>query len=145
MITIRPMTIEDYDAVIALWQSTPGVGLSRADSREAIAAYLERNPGLSFVACDGDQLVGAVLSGHDGRRGFIHHLAVKPSHRRAGVGRQLAEHCTRGLQAAGIDKVHLFVFHQNETGQAFWKQTGWYERPELVVMSKDLEPHQDLG
>lgn len=144
MITIRPMIMENYEAVIALWQASPGVGLSRADSPEAIAVYLERNPGLSFVACEGDQLVGAVLSGHDGRRGYLYHLAVSPAHRRAGVGRQLAEHCAEGLQAAGIDKVHLFVFHQNDTGRAFWQQTGWHARADLLIMSKDLELPQDL-
>ena len=80
-VSIREMTIDDYDEVFALWQVSEGVGLSTADERDEIAIYLHRNPGTSFVALDGGQLVAAVLCGHDGRRGYIHHLAVKKSHR----------------------------------------------------------------
>ncbi|MBN2004426.1 MAG: GNAT family N-acetyltransferase, partial [Anaerolineae bacterium] len=89
----RTLTLSDYNAVLALWQSSEGVGLSDADSREAIGRYLARNPGLSFTAWDGDELTGAVLCGHDGRRGYVHHLAVKPAHRRQGLGKALAARC----------------------------------------------------
>ena len=88
---IREMTSEDYDAVYALWQATEGLGLSDADSREAIARYLERNPGLSFIAVENEELLGTVLCGHDGRRGYLHHLAVARSHRGQGLGRRLAQ------------------------------------------------------
>lgn len=81
-IVIREMTIQDYDEVLALWRTSEGVGLSDADSDEGVARFLDRNPGLSFVARDGEHLVGAVLCGHDGRRGYIHHrsaeLTTKP-------------------------------------------------------------------
>jgi len=130
------MTIQDYDAVIALWQSADGVGLSDADSREAIGRYLARNPGLSFTAWAGDLLVGAVLCGHDGRRGYVHHLAVRPSHRRQGIGKALANHCLDALAAEGIDKCHLFVFAVNADAIAFWKSGGWNQRVDLNVMSK---------
>lgn len=93
MIEIRELAILDYDAVMTLWRETPGVGLSAADNREAIAAYLLRNPGLSFAAWDGPRLVGAVLCGHDGRRGYLHHLAVAPAYRRQHLGFELAERC----------------------------------------------------
>ncbi len=133
---IREMTIQDYDAVIALWQSADGVGLSDADSCEAIGRYLARNPGLSFTAWDGDLLVGAVLCGHDGRRGYVHHLAVRPSHRRQGIGKALATRCLDALAAEGIDKCHLFVFAVNDRAIAFWKRVGWGQRVDLVVMSQ---------
>lgn len=139
-ITIRVMTIEDYEAVYGLWQATEGVGLGRADTREAIARYLLRNPGMSFTAWEGEMLVGAVLSGHDGRRGYIHHMAVRPSHRQHGIGRRLAECCEQALLADGIDKAHLFVFGANSGGQAFWQRAGWYHRPELELMSRDIQP-----
>ena len=134
------MTIQDYDAVIALWQSADGVGLSDADYREAIGRYLARNPGLSFTAWDGDletagSLVGAVLCGHDGRRGYVHHLAVRPSHRRQGIGKALANHCLDALAAEGIDKCHLLVFATNDNAIAFWKGVGWIQRVDLNVMS----------
>lgn len=146
--TIREMKPADYDEVIQLWRSTEGVGLSKADSREAITRYLSRNPGLSQVAWvllpdpqTGQvfsRLAGAVLCGHDGRRGLLHHLAVEPSWRRQGVGRELVERCLQSLRADGIDKCHLFVFNENKVGQQFWKGCGWHERPELVLMSVDV-------
>jgi len=136
---IRPLTMADYPAAYALWQATPGIGLSSADEAAAIARYLERNPGLSFVAYDEEVLVGAVLCGHDGRRGFLHHLAVAPAYRRQGIGRALVQHCLAALAAAGIAKCHLFVFHRNEEALAFWRHLGWVERVELVVFSKILE------
>lgn len=141
---IREMSIEDYGEVIALWQATEGVGLSAADSREAIARYLARNPGMSFIAldltpgADPGALVGAVLCGHDGRRGFLHHLAVRADCRGQGIGRALVDRCLQGLEEAGIDKCHLFVFKANESGRAFWENIGWTERKTLLLMSKNL-------
>ena len=132
------MTPADYPAVITLWRACEGVGLSSADSPEAIARYLQRNPGLSFVACAEEEVIGALLAGHDGRRGFLHHLAVHPAYRRQGFARVLVERALHALGAEGIDKSHLFVYSENESGRAFWLREGWYERPELILMSKDL-------
>ncbi len=136
---LRAMTIADYDAVLALWKATEGMGLSEADERPAIARYLERNPGMSFVGVEGDgRIVGAVLCGHDGRRGYLHHLAVAPSHRCRGIGRQLVERCLIALRSSGIGKCHLFVFAGNAAGITFWKRIGWKQRVDLVVMSADV-------
>ncbi|MEJ2749773.1 MAG: GNAT family N-acetyltransferase [Anaerolineae bacterium] len=133
---VRPMTIEDYPRVLAVWQASEGVGLSSADSRESITGYLARNPGHSFVAEVDGALVGAVLCGHDGRRGYIHHLAVHPDYRRRGIGRELTAHCLAALREAGIQKCHLFVFGENGNGRQFWQDIGWTERGELVLMSR---------
>ncbi|HEY0840516.1 MAG TPA: GNAT family N-acetyltransferase, partial [Vulgatibacter sp.] len=130
--------LEDYETVLALWKASAGVGLSDADSRGAIEVYLQRNPGMSFLAYEDDELVGAVLCGHDGRRGLLHHLAVARSHRGRGVGRRLAELCLEALKRDGIQKAHLFVYHNNHGGVAFWKELGWYERTELRMMSCDI-------
>jgi len=135
-VMMREMMINDYEEVLALWQASEGVGLSDADSEESIACYLERNPGLSFVARDGEHLVGAVLCGHDGRRGYIHHLAVSESHRRRGLGRALIEQCLSALRQDRIDKCHIFVFADNRDTIAFWKSIGWTQRFELVMMSQ---------
>jgi len=132
------MTVLDYPDVIVLWQNCEGIGLSAADTLPAISAYLARNPGYSFVARDQALLVGAVLCGHDGRRGYLHHLAVAPAYRRQGIGQALVEHCMSHLKAVGIDKCHIFVYSANQAGQAFWKQTGWVLRPNLVLMSREL-------
>jgi len=133
------MTVDDYKPVLSLWQSTEGMGLSQADSRTAIGRYLERNPGMSLVALSPKgELAGAVLCGHDGRRGFLHHLAVKTCYRRQGLGRTLVERCLNQLAEEGIDKCHLFVYSINQEGREFWLGAGWYERPELVLMSRDI-------
>jgi len=132
---IREMTIQDFEPVLALWQASEGIGLSDSDSRESIASFLERNPGLSFLARKGDLLLGAVLCGHDGRRGYIHHLAVNQSHRHQGIGKALVDYCLNSLKLAGIQKCHLFVFHDNYDAISFWMKCGWTKRIDLVVMS----------
>lgn len=123
--TIAPMAIADYDEVVALWRDCPGIGMGESDERGPVAAYLERNPGLSLVARAGGRLVGAMLSGHDGRRGYLHHLGVAASHRRDGIGKALVERAVADLRALGIPKVNIFVFDGNAAGTAFWEAMGW--------------------
>lgn len=142
-ITIRPMTIDDHAAVLALLQETPGVSVRDADSREATARYLARNPGLSFVAVDGQTLAGCVMSGHDGRRGYLYHLAVRPAYRRQGVGRRLSEACIEGLAREGIAKTHLFVFGTNELGRRFWASAGWQLRDDIAMYSYNSAPDRN--
>ena len=136
---IRPMDIANYEQVIAIWQRSEGIGLSTADSRDQIEQYLLRNPGFSLVALLEDVIVGALLCGHDGRRGYIHHLAVSKDHRRRGIGRQLVEHCLDSLKQAKILKCHLFIFADNVEASAFWNQLGFARRVELDMMSVFIE------
>ena len=135
---LREMRINDYEKVHALWEASEGVGLSDADSKENINRYLKRNPGLSTTAWEGDQVVGAVLCGHDGRRGYIHHLAVNKSHRHQGIGRALVERCLDSLARIGISKCHIFVFGDNQDAINFWEKVDWSRRVELVIMSKQI-------
>ena len=116
-----------------------GIGLSDADSRGSIKAYLERNPGMSFVASENGNIVGAILCGHDGRRGYIHHLAVRAEYRRQGLGHKLVEKSLSVLQAAGIQKCHIFIFNNNTSGIEFWKDIGWTHRSDISVISKTIE------
>jgi putative acetyltransferase len=138
-IKIASLTIAAYDDVLALWRQCEGIGLSEADSREDIRAYLQRNPGMSFLATADGAVVGAVLCGHDGRRGYLHHLAVDPRFRRHGIGRQLVDRCLGALQQAGIQKCNLFIFNRNRDGIAFWKDVGWTPRTDISVISKSVE------
>ena len=138
MIQIAPLSVAEYPAVLRLWQATEGITVRDADSPADVERYLERNPGLSFVARDGDQVIGAVLCGHDGRRGYLNHLAVAAAYRHRGIGKSLVERCLAALQQSGIDKCHLFVLDDNSPGQAFWKHTGWTPREDLVMMSRTL-------
>jgi ribosomal protein S18 acetylase RimI-like enzyme len=131
MYTIRPMSLGDYDAVIDLMQMTPGVSLRDADSRESTSRYLDRNPGLSFVAETGTHIIGCIMCGHDGRRGYLQHLVVSPEHRRQGIGNALVEACLNALESLGIRKSHIDVLKTNEAGTAFWERRGWKLRTDI--------------
>ncbi|MHC4124095.1 MAG: GNAT family N-acetyltransferase [Planctomycetota bacterium] len=137
---ISEMNIEDYEEVISLWQNVEGVGLhDDADSKEAIERYLHRNPGLSFVARYNGKLIGAVLCGHDSRRGHLYHLAVARTHRKKGIGKALVEQVISKFKSLDITKCHVFVFADNLNGQKFWESLGWSERTDLKIMSKDID------
>jgi N-acetylglutamate synthase len=133
---IREMYPGDYKAVRALWEKTPGVGTGPGDSPKEIAAYLKRNPGLSAVAELNGKIVGTILCGHDGRRGWIHHLAVDVSRRRLGIGTALVKYSIDGLEKAGLKKCNIVVFQDNATGLAFWESTGWKNRKDLAFLQK---------
>ena len=136
---IRKMCIGDYEQVYRLWLSCPGMGLNNLDdSREGIERYLARNPDTCFVAEMEDRIVGVILAGHDGRRGYIHHTAVSPAHRREGIGRTLAETALEALRGLGINKSALVVFDRNEDGNAFWEKMGFADRQDLVYRNKAL-------
>jgi ribosomal protein S18 acetylase RimI-like enzyme len=134
-IMIRPMTMSDYDAVIGLMKQTPGVSIRDADSREATELYLQRNPGLSFVAEESDTVVGCVMSGHDGRRGYLQHLVVLPAYRNRGIASALVERCLAGLEGLGILKTHIDVLETNAEGQQFWQARGWSLRTDICRYS----------
>ena len=135
---IKSMTLADYGEVLCLWQNAEGVGLGESDTRTAIASYLKRNRGMSFVARDGKKLVGAVLCGHDGRRGYLHHLAVADSHRRKGIGTKLVDRCLAELKRLAIPRCNIFLYAHNTSGERFWKKSGWNKRVDLCVMQKVL-------
>jgi putative acetyltransferase len=138
-IQIAEMTAGDYDEVFRLWESADGVGLSDADSRDGVVAYLGRNAGLSLVARHGGRIVGAILCGHDGRRGYLHHLAVATDHRHRGIGTALARECLSRLANVGIRKCHVWVFQENRDAQRFWQKLGWTDRADLKVVSKEIK------
>jgi N-acetylglutamate synthase len=135
---IREMQPADLAAVIDFWNSVEGIGMSPDDNPEDLKSYLAHNPGLSFVAHTGADLAGAVLCAQDGRRGYINHLAVAPSHRKQGLGDQLVSCCLEALRERNIHKCHIFVFCNNQPAIAFWTQTGWENRTDLMVMSRRI-------
>lgn len=131
------MTIADHEEVVALWTSTEGMG--EAETRDELARFLDRNEGFSVVARADDALVGAVLCGHDGRRGYLYHLAVALSHRQKGVGRELAETCLSRLASIGIPRCSIHIYADNDDGEVFWRRIGWRLRTDLKVMAIDLK------
>ena len=123
---IRLMSLEDYDSVYRLWETAEGIILGEDDCREGIALYLRRNPKSCFVALDGVEIVGAVLSGHEGRRGILRHLAVRPEYRKRGIATSLVRACLEALAAEGIKKCNIFVMDDNAAGMKFWEHIGFY-------------------
>ncbi len=139
-VEIRAMIARDYDAVVSLWGATPGVELNESDTEQAVTAFLERNPELSTVAIADGVVVGAVLAGYDGRRGYLHHLAVAPSHRRRGIARALLCRCLARLAALGLLKCNIFLMADNEAGELFWRHAGWVHRVDLKVLQLHIRP-----
>ncbi|MGN1383439.1 MAG: GNAT family N-acetyltransferase [Eubacterium sp.] len=133
MMEIRKMKISDYDEVYALWLSCPGMGLNNLDdSRDGIEKYIKRNPDNCFTAVEKGRIIGAILTGNDGRRGYISHTAVFPDYQRKGIGRKLVESALEALKKQGIHKVNLVVFSRNAAGNAFWEKMGFTTRPDLI-------------
>ena len=136
---IRTMTQEDYDAAYDLWMHTPGMGLNTLDdSRAGIGRFLTRNPASCFVAENDGSIVGTILAGHDGRRGYIYHLAVDRSCRKQGIATELVNRALLSLRNEGINKVALVVFGKNEGGNAFWEKIGFSRREDLIYRNKSL-------
>ena len=138
-VNIRPMRPEDYDAVYALWISSPNMGFNNLDdSRGGVEHFLRRNPDTCFVATAGGGLAGVILAGQDGRRGYIYHMAVAEAHRRRGVGTALLDRCLDALRKEGINKVALLVFKDNEAGNAFWERQGCTVREDVAYRNREL-------
>lgn len=136
---IRTMVIEDFENVYDLWINTEGMGLNTTDdSKEGIAKYLLRNPNTCFVAEDNVQLIGVIISGHDGRRGFIYHTTVRKEYRGQGIGRRLVDSAMTALEAEGIHKVALVVFDKNISGNIFWEKIGFTVRDDLIYRNKSI-------
>ncbi len=134
----REMLAQDFDALLELWTQTPGVDVTAADTYDGLTFFLERNPGTSFIAESGGQIVGAIMCGHDGRRGFIHHLVVYTPFRRQGIARYLVQLSMGQLEQIGLEKCHLFIRRDNQSGLKFWESLEWKERIELTMASFTL-------
>lgn len=126
------MTIEDYDGVSNLWKTINGFAIrSVDDSREGVETFLKRNPTTSVVAEEDGKIVGAILCGHDGRRGCLYHVCVEKGYRRRGIGKAMVVKAMQELRNEKINKVSLIAFTKNDIGNAFWNCIGWTKREDL--------------
>jgi ribosomal protein S18 acetylase RimI-like enzyme len=137
-VTTREFVMADYDAAIALWSCEEGIEICEGDSREEMAEFLKRNPGLSQVAEVDGEIGGVALCSHDGRRGWIYHLAVAPAHRRRKVGQQLLDACVNGLRDAGLKRAIILVAGDNPGGHEFWLRNGWENIDGAIAMTREL-------
>jgi N-acetylglutamate synthase len=137
-VSTREFRIDDYQAARELWERVGGIEIAEGDSKEDIASFVLRNPGLSRVATEGSTVVGVALCGHDGHRGHIYHLAIDPAFQGLGLGKRLVDECLNGLRSAGLKRVIILVANDNPRGRSFWRRCGWEEVAGAAVMGIDL-------
>jgi ribosomal protein S18 acetylase RimI-like enzyme len=133
----REFKVDDYPIVRELWQAS-GLELRPGDDLEDIKLKLQRDPDLFLVAEQADKIVGSVIGGWDGRRGWIYHLAVSPDHQRKGIGAGLVRELEKRLTAKGARIVNAQVHKLNEKSSTFFKSMGYDERSHLVMIGKQL-------
>ena len=139
--SVKTVTADDYDALYALWCTTEQSRRALNpvdDSREGIAGYLKRNPNTCFAAVKDGRIIGVILTGHDGRRGIVHHLCVHPDYRCLGIAGHLLSLAEEALHKEGIHKVFGLVFKDNEPANAFWEKHGYSLRTNLNYRNKSL-------
>ena len=136
VVEIRAFVPQDYECAVGLWGSIEGMGLNESDTEQAINQFLERNPDFSAVATVDSVLIGTVLCGHNGRAGFLYHLAVAPQWRGQGVGKRLVGHSFRKLTEANIPRCNIFVYTSNDEGNQFWLRDGWIDPTTWKVLQK---------
>jgi ribosomal protein S18 acetylase RimI-like enzyme len=134
----RNFLIDDYEAVLQLWQRVEGLEVAEGDDKEGVAQFLARNPGLSRVAIENTKVIGVAMSGHDGRRGHIYHVAVDPAYRRYGLGKRLVQECLDRLRQVGVSRAIILVADYNVGGAEFWKRAGWEDIPGAAPMGIDV-------
>ena len=137
---IRQLTISDYERLYSLWISCKGMGLNNLDdSKEGIKTFLENNPTTSLCAEEDGNLIGAIMIGTDGRRGYIYHTAVSPEYRLKGIGKKLVEAAMAETEKLGISKVALVVFSRNEDGNRFWEKMGFFTRNDIIYKDRIIK------
>lgn len=142
---IQKMVIDDYEELFSLWKNMPNMGLrSLDDSREGIGRFLKRNPNTSFTAYEDGRLAGAILCGHDGRRGYIYHTAVLPEYQGRGIASGLVTAAVEALKEEGITRVCLNVMETNEQGKTFWMNRGWEKKDFLGFYSRAITEKENL-
>ena len=138
---LRAMKLEDYDKVYALWKSIKGFSIrSIDDSYEGIKIFLKRNPSTSVVYESNGRIIGSILCGHDGRRGYLYHVCVSEETRMQGVGKKMVKYCAETLKKEGINKISLITFRHNKVGNTFWEKIGWTKREDLNFYDFTLNP-----
>lgn len=138
-ITIRIMQADDYGKLYKLWCSIKGLGIrSVDDSEENIVRFIKRNPTTSFVAESNGNIVGALMCGHDGRRGCFYHVCVSKEYRNQGIATRMANMALDALKAEGINKVNLMAFKENQTGNKFWSGLSWKVREDVNLYEFNL-------
>lgn len=125
----------DYPKLIKLWEAAGNIEVRQTDTPEVLARFLYRNPTCSYAAYAGSRLIGAILAGHDGWRGHLYHMAVKPDYRERGIGTRLVNAAVSAIKSEDIQKIHCLVKRDNLIAQQFWDACSFELREELFDFS----------
>ncbi len=138
---IEKFSIESYDQVLELWKKA-GINVSSSDSKEELEKMLKRNPNLFLIGRKNQKIIAVVMGAFDGRRGYVHHLAIDPDFQKKGYGRMMIEKIHNIFLQMGVHKVHLFIEINNKEVVNFYESMGWEKRDDLIIMS--FIPNKDL-
>ncbi|KKM89258.1 hypothetical protein LCGC14_1250530 [marine sediment metagenome] len=131
---IENFSMKFYDDLIELWRIT-GISLGSSDNKEELARMSRQNPDLFLIGKVSDAIIGVVMGGFDGRRGYVHHLAVDQNYQKKGYGKLLMNELIKRFRQKGIHKVHLFIEKRNNKVVNFYRNLGWEVREDLIMMS----------
>ena len=131
---VEKFTMDDYQNIVNLWKRA-GINVGSSDTKEEIERMLQRNPHLCLVGKLDKDVIAVVLGGYDGRRGYVHHLAVDPDYQNNGYGRMLMDELISRFKIMMVHKIHLFIEKYNLPVVEFYKKLGWEIRDDLIMMS----------
>jgi ribosomal protein S18 acetylase RimI-like enzyme len=131
---IETFSMESYDDIISIWRKT-GISIGSTDTKEEIKRILDKNPQLFLVGKINQKIIGVVVGGFDGRRGYVHHLAVDPDYQKRGYGTRIMDELNLRFRKLGVHKVHLFIEKYNKEVVNFYQKLGWEIRDDLIMMS----------
>ena len=131
---IKKFSMRYYTEVIEIWR-TSGISVGSSDEKEEIKRVFRKNPNLFLIGLIDRKVIGVVIGAFDGRRGYVHHLAVSPEFQNKGYGKQLMEELHKRFRNLNVQKVHLFIEKYNADVINFYKKLGWEIRDDLIMMS----------
>lgn len=140
---IRTARISDYDGLMRLWLAN-GISIRAGDDRRGIRTVLDRNPGLSLVAVRHGSIVGAAMGTWDGRRGWIHHLAVDASCRRTGIASRILSELEIRMKRKGVQIVKAEIYGTNSASLALFRKRGYADYTNLRTVGKTLTKTRNI-
>lgn len=131
---IEKFTIDEYEEIVEFWKKA-GINVGSSDTREEIERMLQRNPDLFLIGKLDDKIISVVMGGFDGRRGYVHHLAVDPHYQKQSYGKMIMDELIKRFRKKRAHKVHLFIEKYNREVVSFYQNLGWEIRDDLIMMS----------
>ena len=131
---IEKFSMKFYEEVVELWRKS-GISVGSTDTKEELERVVRLTPQLFLVGKIDEKIISVVIGGFDGRRGYLHHLAVDPAYQKKGYGKLMMDELMKKFRELGVHKVHLFIEKHNKTVVDFYRNLGWDIRDDLIMMS----------